>query len=742
MKRNKISLVVIFLLGAFILNAQVGVIKKANKDYENYSYETAIERFESVTVKSTDVNRKLADCYFNVGDLSKSEEYYAEVVKADDFNSIDYYNYSTVLLMNKKYDEAENWLGKFNQIVASDSRGEAYVNSPDFHKDLQKDKGRFVISNLNINSDLSDFGASYYKENVVFASSREKRLTIRRVWNWNQLPFLNLYIADVKNENEVSNLREFEAEINKKYHEGPASFNKAGDFVVFTRNNYNEKDTTGVVRLELYSMSYEADKWSQPKAFPFNNRNYSVGHPSLTQDGKTMYFASDMPGGLGGVDIYITELLEDGSWTQPVNLGSTVNTEGDEMFPFVHEEENMMFFASNGQVGLGGLDIFIIQLKSGETTGKIENLGAPVNTNMDDFALILDFNQKSGYFSSNREGGKGDDDIYSFKLLKPFSFGTLITGTAFDTKGNALPNIEIKLYDSEGNVVETYVTDNQGKYNFTVEKEKDYNLTGKKEDYFDGNKSFSTASNDDEIIADVILEKDPGFSLYGLITDNKTKEVIEGVKITLIDKATDESELINTSDNGEFLRVLENSKINDKINYTFILEKEGYFSKTIDYSLTLDRPGQFNVHETLDFSMDVEVKDLTELVKINPIYFDLNKYNIREDAAVELDKIVDIMNKYPNMVVELGSHTDCRAPAAYNRTLSDNRAKASADYIKGEIVNPDRITGKGYGESQLINKCECEGSKVIPCTEEEHQENRRTEFKVISTGNDKVKVVE
>jgi outer membrane protein OmpA-like peptidoglycan-associated protein len=228
--------------------------------------------------------------------------------------------------------------------------------------------------------------------------------------------------------------------------------------------------------------------------------------------------------------------------------------------------------------------------------------------------------------------------------------------------------------------------------------------------------------------------------MYAIVTDKKTGEVLEGVLLTVVDNITGASEEYTTPATGDYRRPLGDKKLDDRGSYNFTIAKEGYFTKTLTYNVEFDRPGQFDVHATMDFTLDVEVKDLSELVKINPINFDLNKYKIRPDAEIELDKIVEIMNKYPNMIVELGAHTDCRGSKRYNERLSDQRAKASANFIKGKITQPDRIYGKGFGESKILNGCECEGIVKSDCEEEKHAENRRTEFRVISTGDDKVKV--
>lgn len=738
MKTPKIlSCIAILIIVSNIGFAQNGKVRKADKLFASYNYSDAAIRYNELESKDITVIRKEAESLMFYGRYDKAESLFSQLVSMEGSTAEDHYNYSYVLRINQKYSESDQQLELYNQQNKSDSRGQKLINNKGYLPEISRDEKRYKIEDMDFNTDAQEFSPAFYKNDLVFSSSRTKTGTSIRIYNRNKKPFLNIYKYELGKQSGLNNPVEFWKKINKKYHEGPVAFDKSGNFIAFTRNNYNEKSSKGSRNLEIFFSEFKDGEWSTPIAFTYNNKEYSVGHPYLTDDGKTMYFASDMEGSVGGTDIFVSRRNADNTWTKPENLGNKINTEGNEMFPFVTSEGNLIF-ASDGHLGLGGLDLFITDPKM----SKVINMGTPLNTNADDFGLILNTEMKKGYFSSNRNGGKGDDDIYSVELLKPFGFEKLITGTSFDKTGNILSNSNVTLMDSDGKTIATVVTGEDGKYSFKVDADKDFKLSGTKEKYFDGHNTASTKTDESIIIADLILEKDPGFSLYAIVKDNKTKAAIEGVKVTLVDNISGKKEVFTTSAAGDFMKVLDDKKLNDKLNYSFILERDGYFSKTLNYNQTLNKPGQYDVSEVLDFSMDVEVKDLTELVKINPIYFDLDKYNIRPDAAVELDKIVEIMNKYPNMVVELGSHTDCRAPAAYNMKLSDNRAKASAAYIKGKIVNPERITGKGYGESQLINKCECEGSRVVPCTEEEHQANRRTEFKVISTGNDKVKVVE
>jgi outer membrane protein OmpA-like peptidoglycan-associated protein len=441
-----------------------------------------------------------------------------------------------------------------------------------------------------------------------------------------------------------------------------------------------------------------------------------------------------MPGGFGGTDIYRITRDNAGMWGAPENLGNIINTEGNEMFPFIHED-GLFFFASDGHPGLGGLDVFVTQLSNGKFA-PTQNLGMPINSSHDDFSFIMNRQKTSGYFSSNRGGGKGNDDIYSYHILKPFLFGKQIKGTAKDKDGNVLANTRIELLDENNQPKFVVITKEDGSYVFDVEESKTYYLTGTKEKYFDGKNTVNTNDNNNILIVDLILEKDPGFSLMAKITDYKTGASLDNVKIKITDENGNKTEFVTPAD-GIYLSPITGKKLNDNLFYKIELSKQGYVSKTLEFRKKLEKPGIVDLTESLDLSLGkIELgTDVGKLVSINPIYFDVNKSNIRPDAAIELDKIVKIMNEYPVMVLELGSHTDCRSPKAYNLSLSDKRAKASAAYIVSKGIKKDRIYGKGYGESKLKNKCACEGPQPSPCTEEEHQQNRRTEFIIVKLNN-------
>ncbi len=710
-----------------LCTAQDAAIKRGDKFYDNFSYSKAIAEFETVKIKTIAINRKLAYSYLRMGNTEKAESYFATVANDTAANATDAYNYFYSLREAGKYNESETWIKVFNEKQNDDSRGLEYKKSLGSFLKLKTDDGRFKIKNLAINTAQQDFGTAHFGNKIVISSTHRDIQSSMRIWNGNEKNFLNLFEADRDSVNELSNLTECNKTINKKYHEGPATYNAEGTYMVFTRDNYENKSSDGVRKLQLFYAKFITNKWTLPAALNLNNKEYSTGHAALSADGNTMYFASDMPGGKGGTDIYSTTRITDSTWTTPKNLGAKLNTEGNEMFPTIHPD-GILFFASNGHVGLGGLDVFAIQLKNG-TLGTLQNLGTPINSTKDDFSFLLDANQKAGYFSSNRNDGKGDDDIYSFLLTTPFKFGKQIKGVAKTKTGELLAATKINLYNSKNEIVETKTTSTDGSYLFDIENDDTYNLQGTKEKYFEGKNTANTT--DKEVVeANLVLEKDPGFAIYCLITNKQTKEPVKDVKITLTNKVTGTVETIITTETGDFIRALEGAKLNDNIEYALKLEAPGYLTEKFTYKKTLNKSGKYNIHEELDMRMDkMEIGgDLAKMIDIKPIYFDVNKFNIRPDAAIELDKIIAVMTEYPNLEVELGSHTDCRAPIKYNETLSDKRAKASAAYIQAKIVNPTRIFGKGYGESKLKNGCACEGAVKSTCSDAEHQENRRTEF--------------
>ena len=709
--------------------AQQAAIHKADKYYSNYSYSKVISKIGHKKHLDTHSKRELAESYKMAGDYAESEHYYAEVVAAEDKTADDVFCYAQILRMNGKYDESVKQMEMYASMKGNDSRAALVKQNTHYTEELLKDKGRFKIKNLDANSAEEDFGVTYYRNQVVYTSSRHQLASMSKKWNGNNLNYLDLFIAEVDtNTDELHHSKQIR-NLNKKYHEGPASYDDKGDIMMYTVDNYTSTSEDNTKNLQLFECKLENGEWSKPIAFPYNNKEYSCGHPALTPDGNTLYFASDMPGGKGGVDIYRCERNPDGTWGTPQNLGDKINTEGNEVFPFYHHS-GVLYFASDGLPGLGGLDVFASVLHK-KTVTRPMNMGVPINGSKDDFGLIFNHNESRGYFASNREGGKGNDDIYSVRTI-PEPTSKRLEGIAYDTNGKILDSTLIVLYDDKHNPLKSVLTGSDGKYSFDVETKKKYKLNGTKMDYYDGRNKASTYGKELVVVANVTLNIIPGFIFVALVSDEKTAKPLDGVSIRITSRRGEVIEYKTPAD-GIYRAPLVSYKLGDDLIYKVELVKKGYLPKTVDFHKLLDIPGEVKMFVNL--TKPETGADLGKLLNINPIYFDLDKYNIRPDAAIELDKIVKAMKEYPGMVVELGSHTDCRAPRSYNEILSDNRAKASAAYIIRNGISAKRIYGRGYGESRLKNDCACEGETESTCSEEEHQQNRRTEFIIVKMKN-------
>src|ERR1700741_2468110 len=391
--------------------------KKGDKYYFVYSFDKAIDSYTHVKQLSVDGQRKLADSYHNMNFHIQSQVAYSKLVSTPGGNlPEDYYNYVMVLRNDEKSVEADSQMDKFVALKPNDLRAKDYVANKAGLNGLLTDDGKYKTVHLDVNTGAEDFATAYYKNKIVFASSRATPKMVQRKSNRNGQPYLNLYVSETDN-GQLKSPENFDKSINGKMNDGPAGFSANGNYMAFTRNNRDVKRKDRVFNLEIYFRSAKDNKWSDPEPFFLNNKEYSVGHPCLTATGDTMYFTSDMPGGYGKADIYRTIKNEKGVWAKAENLGDKINTEGDEMFPFFDGNTGTLFFASNGRYGLGGLDIFICSI-NGSTVSNVYNAGAPLNTQYDDFALTADLTTKKGYFSSNRAGGSGDDDIYSVDLLK------------------------------------------------------------------------------------------------------------------------------------------------------------------------------------------------------------------------------------------------------------------------------------------------------------------------------------
>ncbi len=735
---NMFKIITLFLFTSIFVpvfgqNKLKGAQKESRKLYDDFNYYETIAVLEPMKNKDVDMQRKLAISYDFVADYPNSELYYAAICNSNERVPSDILNYAKVLMKNKKYAQAELQMKSYSELNPTDQNAKEFNRLSVVLQQFTKKGEAITIENLAINSPQEDFSPFVHDNQFYFASSRSTSKWMIRKWNGNQLSYLDVYHADL-NDSEITNIQPLNnKEVNEKYHDGPVVFSADGNEMFVTRNNYSGVGKDGVKNLKLLVARKEANGWTIPEPLPFNSSEYSVGHAAISSDGRVMVFASDMPGGKGGVDLYKVTRSGSNGWTIPENL-SSINTTGDELFPFFHSTD-MLLFASDGHAGYGGLDVFVGKWRNDQVT-RFENVGAPLNSPSDDFSPWVNSEMNAGYFASNRttDGAKGNDDIYSFTLNKPFSFDYQLVVSTKEIKGDFIPGTTVFLKNGIGELIDSALTDSIGRCNFSLEEAGKYVLSSHKTDYFDVTDFKLTIDEaKDSTATELILEKDPGFTLSAVITTKKNKTPIPFVKILLINNFTGEEKVMITDSLGAIRIPLEGKKLNERISYNLRMEKTGFLSKGTTYNRSLDKPGKYVISDEMNLSIEgIEVGvDIAKAIDLKPIYFDLGKSIIRSDAALELDKIVKIMNENPTMIVELGAHTDCRGPKSKNLSLSQKRAVASAKYIKLRINDSSRIYGKGYGESKLLNNCSCEGKKAPKYTDAQHAVNRRTEFIII-----------
>ena len=505
-----ISIFIITLLSSSILTAQSNETKRADKHFNKYEFvEAAVDYLKIVNDEKADtyVYGQLAECYYNVFNTVEAEKWYAKALETSTDPEM-VYNYSQMLKANGKYDESNAQLDVFATMRPADHRAIAFRENPNYlPKILEKGK-KFNVQNLSINSEVSDFGGTLKNGKLYITSARNNN---RKTYGWNEEPFLDIYTANVTADGELQTPSIIEENINTKYHEGIVSFSPDGNTMYFSRESYYEKkyerDSLTKYKisvLNLYKSINQEGQWSEAEALSLNGDNYSVKNPSVSPDGKTLYFASDKSGGFGNFDIYSAPIDQNGSVGEATNMGQKLNTEGQEMFPFI-SSNNTLYFSSNGHLGLGGLDVFFAKIIDGKI-GPVRNIGIPVNGNADDFAFSFNEETEEGFVSSNRLVDREDmsDDIYAIKRLQPIC-DVLVTVTVRDSKsGEILEGAVVSIQDSEGNIFGTKTSNAEGIVEYIIECDIDTKLVGSKIDYESG-ATLLAGTSEEEVSAELLI---------------------------------------------------------------------------------------------------------------------------------------------------------------------------------------------------------------------------------------------
>ena len=513
---KKILLLIILVLTSTFGFAQT---KVADKFFDNYAYIKASELYEDAIKNGDDsvhVLTRLGDCYYNNSNSEKAALWYKKALdkNVDEVNSEHVYKYIQTQRSLGNYQEAEAWLDTFKARQTDDSRVESEITNLSVYDELSSmDKVYIDVVNLDLNTEYSDFGGYEYNGRMFFASARSADGAGNKVYSWNEQPFLDIFETTVKETNGVKehgNVMAINAEgINTPYHEATVAITNDGKTIYFSRDNLNKRnkldsDKKGTTHLKIFKATLDNNNWKDIEELPFNDDSYSVYHPALSPDNKKLYFTSDKDGGLGQTDIYSVDILEDGNeYSKPMNLGASINTPGREGFPFI-AKDSTLYFSSDGYINLGLVDIYKSNLLK-DSNAKPKNLGAPFNSGYDDFAIYIDSDTETGYFSSNRTGGKGNDDIYTFSA---YECKQLVKGIVRDKDTNELlSNATVELVNEAGKIVNSFTTNENGEYVFEVECEKNYSLRGSKPDFEDDVQSFTTtAVNNKEQEVDLYLK--------------------------------------------------------------------------------------------------------------------------------------------------------------------------------------------------------------------------------------------
>ena len=646
----------------------------------------------------------------------------------------------------------------------------------------------YCVQNLEaLNSKHLDYAALPYGNGVVFTSTRGNGGAFSCNNDFDSGNYSDLYYAEMNVDGAYQNPELMRGKMNGKYHDGVVTFTPDGNKMYFSRNNAKGMNQAGVKELKIYSADLKDNVWGDFQEVTFNNEDFATCHPTLSADGMTMYFASDIPGGQGGMDIYKTTKNGD-DWSQPVNLGPTVNTDGNEIFPFV-DSKGTVYFSSNGHAGQGGLDIFSTTFQGGKWTAPI-NISAPVNSPMDDFGFTSFAGGKKGFLTSNRKGGNGKDDIYEWTYngtpvlmanicvvdardnsrISDASF-SLGDKAATTSENGTLTNAGLELtsimvdgkkymvFKDQTNTIPSMPSvANFGKscdIQMPVKPNESYQFSISKPGYQPANLTISgrdLLANDEYLIPleKVLLRK----KVNGLVKNDADNSPIPFSYVKIKNNCTNQVFDVQADANGVF-----DMQVDCNCNYTLVGSQTNF--KDGNTNLDAQNFGCDKLPETIEVALKptpksvapkpvapkpvnplVEGKDekmyVGKIIQLDKLFYDYDKDFIRSDAAIELDKVVSLMKEYSSMTIELGSHTDSRGSDTYNQDLSQRRATSAVEYIISKGISRNRLTAKGYGETSLVNKC----SNGVKCSDSEHQINRRTEIKVVNFDEKNVRIID
>ncbi|WP_413512172.1 OmpA family protein [Myroides odoratus] len=651
MRRKTVHLVFLSLILSVGISSysQVKKEKLAAQSFDRLAYSNAIDIYETLATKgyvNTSILQNLADAYYFNGQLPEANQWYSELFEGDykdkavqKLSSEYYYRYSQTLKSVDDYKKSQEFMDRFVSLEQGDSRGDLYRKNRDYLSHIENHSDQYEIRSLPLNSVYSDYGGRMLGLDLVFTSARATQSESGdQLHGWTHESYTSLYLSRLQG-GSFGEPERLALTVDTSVNDASAVFSKDGKTMYFTRNNSksngkSKQNKTHSSLLKIYKSIKQVDgQWGQVEELPINSDDFNTAHPALTPDENWLYFSSDRQGSVGQSDLYRVALYENGGYGSVENLGKGINTEGRESFAFISADQQL-YFSSDGHPGLGGLDVFVSKIYPDGSFGPVVNIGKPINSNRDDFGFYIDSQENKGFVSSNREGGKGSDDIYFF------------------------------------------------------------------------------------------AEKPCRQTLEGKVYDKRTNDVLTNAVVIISDALYQQSDTVRTNSQGYY------SSTALACGYKYRIKAQRASYNTVEVVFNIDhQPGVKTVNiglEETEIALEVN-DDLFKTLKLAPIYFDFDKSDIRYDASIELMKIVEVMKKHPSLKIDVRSHTDSKGKDAYNLSLSDRRAKSTIQWMIGQGITPSRLTGRGYGETQLLNPC----SNGVRCSEEQHQENRRSAFIIL-----------
>jgi tetratricopeptide (TPR) repeat protein len=693
----------------------------ADRYYQRMAYAQAKAEY-AIAAKLGAVNqhvvKRLADCSMKLGDTEDGELWYGQAVKYLNREPQDLYMYAQALKGNGKYELAQEWMDRYLAMMP-DNGSPKRSNIVDFARKFTANMDRFTVSRVSINSDMADMGPTWDgNDHIIFSSSRDTAVGMKWRSAWNDEPFLDLYEAQRQPDGDLVSARRLEGNVNSKLHEGPCVVAPDGS-LWFTRTNA-ARSKNRIHRLSILHARRDGEAWRVEGSFLYNNPECSVGHPAISADGKWFFFVSDMPGGYGGTDIYACQDMG-GQWGEPRNLGPGVNTARNELFPFM-AQDGTLYFASDGLPGLGGLDVFAAKRGMNGEFAFAVNVGAPVNGPKDDFAFVVDKAGTAGYFSSNRPGGAGGDDLYSFVMHYPLEQRFLCTGTVVDDEdATPVANAEVELLDTAGTVLESTRSDSTGRYSFPVKENKEYAVRARLPEHYDGLVHLSTENiGQQQIVArDVHLVPEAGIWLRGVVRYKDKIGFMEGVKVSVVNLTSFFSEVLTTDAGGDFLFRMQPNE-----QFEVLLEKPDYFSISVPVSTSGMKQGVIDLGEVQDLAMEPMV--IGRVIPMKFVTWSGKGNDLTPAAKAALDQLADRMQVNPTLDIEVGVHADTRQTADAALKTTRDRAKVIEAYLHSRGASADHLTVKGYGITKPLNPC----GPGVECTDQQNAENERVEYMV------------